>query len=260
MVQPVRDLGRRHGACPGRGQLDGEWHAVEGSGQSADGSDLGLVEDGPRSSRAGPFHEQLRGRVGEDLVRRRVLGGSRERPDVDLHLVGYGERLTAGRQDRDVGAAAQDVVGESGGRIDDMLAVVEEKQQSPVGEVIVKPFANVTFGGGPVHRHAECVGYRDGNLISGVQRRQSHPEDSVREVAQRAGGKSEGEGGLARAARPHEGQQPGLGQESSQGLDHLVAPDERPHDGEQVRGGCGVSGAAMSGGAGGRGLHGAPRG
>ena len=235
MVQPIRDLDRRHGARTRRGQLDGEWHAVQGSGDSADGDDVGPVEDGPRSSRAGPLHEQLRGRIGQDLIHGRVFGGSRERPDVDLDLVGHGERLAAGGQDRDVGAAAQDVIGQSRGRIDDVFAVVEKEQQLPVGEVAVEPLADVAFGGGTVHRHAERVRNRDGNLLCRVQGRESHPEDTIPELRQRMDGESEREGRLAGATWADEGQQPDAGQEGPQRLEQLVAPDERPHDRRQVR-------------------------
>ena len=236
VVQPIRDLGGRHGARTRRGQLDGERHAVQGAGDPADGNDVGLVEDGSRSSRAGTLHEQLGGRIVEDLIRGRVFGWSRQRPDVDLDLVGDGERFAAGGQDRDVGAAAQDVVGQSRGRIDDVFAVVEEEQQPPVGEVAVDPLADVTLGGGTVHRHAERVRDRDRNLISRVHRRQPHPEDTIREVRQRLDGEREREGRLAGATRPDEGQQPDAGQESPERLEQLLAPDERPHDGRQVRG------------------------
>ena len=260
MVQPIRDLGWRHGARTRRGQLDGERHAVQGAGDPADGNDVGLVEDGSRSSRAGPLHEQLGGRIREDLIRGRVLGGSRERPHVDLDLVGDGERFAAGGQDRDVGAAAQDVVGQSRGRIDDVFAVVEEEQQPPVGEVAVEPLADVTLGGGTVHRHAERVRDRDRNLISRVHRRQPYPEGTVREVRQRLDGEREREGSLAGATRPDEGQQPDAGQESPERLEQLLAPDERPHDSRQVRGHRGGRTPTVPRRAVGSGLHAAPRG
>ena len=167
----------------GRGQLDGERHAVQGPGDPADGDDVGLVEDGPRASRAGTLHEQLRGRIGEDLLRTGASsGGASSGPTLTWTSSGTASASRLVARIGDVGAATEDVVGQSRGCVDDVLAVVEKQQQLPVGEVAVEPLADVTFGGGAVHRHAERVRDRDGNLIGGVQRRQSHPEDTIREV------------------------------------------------------------------------------
>ena len=127
--EPFGDLDRRHRRDPGGGELERERHAVEGRAIGADRGQVVRVEHQPGPDGAGPFGEQLRGgvpehRAGRDVRRRRV-----QRPDRHLHLVGDGERLPAGGEHRDVGAVTEDVVDERGGRVDDVLAVVDQEQQ-----------------------------------------------------------------------------------------------------------------------------------
>ena len=134
LVEPGVQLGHRHDPQAGSGQLDGQRNAVEPPADAADNRSGPLVP--------GERHPVLRGAVGEEphglgvadrlhviVVGRRVHG----RNPVDALAVDA-ERLTAGREQRDVRAIPQQRVRELGAGVDDVLAVVQQHQQAPLAD------------------------------------------------------------------------------------------------------------------------------
>ena len=59
---------------------------------------------------------------------RRWAGSGRQRLDRADRLAGYAERLAAGGEDAEPRAAGEERLGEVGGGVDDVLAVVEDEQ------------------------------------------------------------------------------------------------------------------------------------
>ena len=107
------------------------------------------VEHQPGAHGAGPLGEQLRRRVAEHLPWRGALRRRLQRADGDLHLVGDGERLAAGGEHGDAGAAAEDVVDEAGGGVHDVLAVVDQQQHPAPGQEGDEPLADVAVATAP---------------------------------------------------------------------------------------------------------------
>ncbi len=122
--QPVRDLRRAHRPGPGGGQLDRQRQPVQATtdvGHHASGGrrvgDVGPV-------RSGPIDEQ----DGRLLDRQR-----RHRPDL---LAADSQHLPAGRQHRDPGAVRDDRLGQPGGVVEHVLAVVQHQQQLPPAQIL----------------------------------------------------------------------------------------------------------------------------
>ena len=128
------DLGQRQRPQPGRGELDGQRQAVQAAHDLDDRRHRGVVD---REVGAGG-----RGAVGEQ-PHRRVL--ERHRGDA---ASGAGwpsggtastsspmmrQRLAAGGQDAQLRAAAEQLLGQRRGGVDEVLAVVEHQHRVPVG-------------------------------------------------------------------------------------------------------------------------------
>ncbi len=196
---------------------------------------LSAIERQPGAYRAGSFGEQLRRRIGEHLFWRGALGWRVQGADIDLDLVGNSEGLAAGRDDGDAGAAAEDVIDEDGGGIHDVLAVVDQQQHAAPGQERDEPVAEVSGRDGTIHRHAKGVGDRDRHLIGGVHRRQTHAEGTVRIVRGRADDGGQGQGGLPGASGTNEGEQSCAAEELGDGVQLVVAADQRADHVGQVR-------------------------
>jgi hypothetical protein len=112
VAEPARDLGRCHRADAGGGQLHGQRKAVEIAADVRRRLDRDV--GGPR--RPGPLHEQFH-------ARRLVELGQR----VD-HLGRQAQRRPAGGQDAEPGRPRDERAHQLGGRVDDVLAVVEHEQ------------------------------------------------------------------------------------------------------------------------------------
>ncbi|MFI6291544.1 hypothetical protein ACIBEJ_08135 [Nonomuraea sp. NPDC050790] len=127
MVEPGQDLLGRQGAHVGGGQFEGERDAVEAfaepvHGLQVRGGELPVVGDGG-------------GAVGEQPGRLRqlglVLGGGRragQRADAEDVLAGDVQRDAGGGQDGQPGGGAQQVLGEVGAGVDQVLAGVEDQE------------------------------------------------------------------------------------------------------------------------------------
>lgn len=144
----------------------------------------------------------------------------------------------------------EEVVGEGGGRLDDMLAVVQQEEHAAPGAVLGEPYEGVAralFGEGPQLLGA-CPAQHG---VPGAERAQDGLGDGVRVVQggqfrqPDAVGPGVGDGlrgllrqpGLARAAGAEEGDEPGAGEVLAQGRDVAVPADEAGEPGAEVAGG-----------------------
>ena len=121
------------------------------------------------------------------------------------------ERLAARDDQAEVGAGRK-WAGESCGRVEEVLEVVEEQEEVLVGDVLGEA---VVGSDGP-----SCFLEHEGGV---AQRCERHPEDAVGVVVAGCGRGLQGEPGLAGAAGAGEGEQA-----------NVVAGEEREHLGELV--------------------------
>jgi hypothetical protein len=135
-LQAVAQGRQGEGAGLARGQLDGEWQPVE---LAADLGHIGQrVVTGERGAgRARPLDEELDGRVGRQVVRRRR--GRWRRHGQRFHrqrvFQAEPERGAAGRQHLQRGSRGEKRRNEFGHTGDEVLAVVEQKQELARAEV-----------------------------------------------------------------------------------------------------------------------------
>ena len=120
------DLVEAVGPRPGRGELDGERHAVDraaDAGHAFEGGVVGVVR------RAQPFEEQLAGGCRAGVG---ALGGQEQRFERHHELAVDVQRHPARGQHGQLRAVDEQVVDELGDRIEDVLAVVEQQQHPAV--------------------------------------------------------------------------------------------------------------------------------
>ena len=128
VLEPAVDLLDRHGAHPGRGELDRQRQAVKPADDTGHGL-LGEPDARPRGDR--PLAEQLR-RVARLQLAEQVdaLGGDRE-------------RRAAGGEHAQVGRRRDQEGGELGRRLDQVLAVVQDQQARRLREPLRDPRPDV---------------------------------------------------------------------------------------------------------------------
>ncbi len=210
VVEAVEDLRDGEHVNPGRRQLEGERDAGEAGADAGDG--VGILRrqregggDGPR-----PGHEELHRRGTGEFVHGgqviRVRG--HQRRDAILALARDLQPLAAGGEDAQGGAGGEQVVGEGGAGVDQVLAVVEDEERGPGGE---------EGGQGRQHRaarsfpQAEGGGHGDRDARGIGDRREFDKPEALREGGSEVGCKLQGEAGLAAAADTGEGEQPLIG-------------------------------------------------
>ena len=123
IIQPGLDLVRCQRPYPRGSELDTQGDAVEPDAQSLDGLGVGRVDGEPGTRLAGALCEQLD-----------RLGGG-ERRQAPHALSSDAQRFPARRQDRDLRARADHRLGELGDGFEQVLAVVEADQRSPVTQL-----------------------------------------------------------------------------------------------------------------------------
>jgi hypothetical protein len=143
------------------------------------------------------------------------LIGERQRWHPPGHLACDTDLLTAGGENREARAAAQQFDNELAARAEQVLAVIEQQQHQPVGEEAQQ---RLHRGAARLIGQAECS--RDGDRDDGRirDRREVDVPDTVVEFAARFCRDFDGEPRLAGPARTGEGHQSTVGQE----LAHLV--------------------------------------
>jgi hypothetical protein len=105
-------------------------YEVQPGTQRGDRIDVRVPRRGSRVRRAGPVQEQPDGRSAKTA--------HREWPDLPYVLTVNLEPLAAGRQEGDVAGLFQQPLGEDGGSLRDVLAVIQDEQQVPVGQLFDK--------------------------------------------------------------------------------------------------------------------------
>ena len=142
--------------------------------------------------------------MGEGRQGPQIRQGERRRSPG--HLAPHPQGLAAGGQDDDVRAAAQQGGGEAGARVQEMLAVVQDQQQPPLGQL---PGQRDLGRPGLGQRHVEHRRDRLGHQLGTRQRRQLDHVDAVGIAVDQPGRGLVGEPGLAGAAGAGQGEQPG---------------------------------------------------
>src|SRR5207253_2839254 len=98
--------------------------AVQAGAEPGDRGDVRVLPGGGRVGRTGPVQEQADGWSAGTAYR--------ERPDLPHVLTVNLEPFPAGRQQRDVTGLFQQPLGEDGGSLHDVLAVVQDEQAAAV--------------------------------------------------------------------------------------------------------------------------------
>ena len=133
------------------------------------------------------------------------------------------EQLAAGDEQLQVRAGCEQL-GQPFGSLDDVLEVVQEEQQRLVGDVV-----------GESVRGPERLRCGLQHELRVAQRREWHPENTVRIPVGCLGGGLEAEPGLARPARPGQGQQAGVLEQVEHRRELVLPAEERCRRNRQVR-------------------------
>jgi len=256
VIEAFGELRRGQRARPDRGQLDGQRHAVERPADPRHRVGVGLIngEAGHDGGRA--VTEQTHRRRRRDIRDVRVTdgtrGGGREPAGGGTGGVGGGwrprgcrgrdgkgndrpeglavdpERLSARRQDPDARAVGEEPAGQDSGRLNDVLAVVQDQHRVPAGQRAAQPVHRVGQAGvGAVPREpplaqAERVEHRVGHLGRLADR--GEPGEPRRRGQPRRGlGRQPG---LAHPARAGQRDEPLGGQLLQHAGDVVVPADE----------------------------------
>ena len=217
LVETGLEFGEREVADPRRREFDRQRNAVELRTDPVDQLQAVLADDEVGRRRRGASEEQL--------ARLARVGAHRRDPPHPL-AVGA-ERLATGRQDRERLRPAQQVVGDVGGVVDQVLAVVEHDQRRGTIGVLddqigqpAAPLPRATTDQADRHRHLldDLVRIARGTEIG-------QPRSPVVAGA-RVGRHLERDPGLAAAAHAADGHQPMVGQQPIELLDLRSTTDE----------------------------------
>ena len=219
---------RRH---PCGGELDGERDAVQAPADGRDGRRHAVIWQEPRLRGVRPCHEQPDRIVPQHLLHVRVLGGHRQRRHAVHVLAGGAQRLAAGAQHGRAGTGAEDGLGETGGRIDEVLAVVEE-QQEPLRTDGGADTVGRDAGAG--QRQTEHGGHRHRNEIGCRERGELGEEDPVGKRREAGGGRPPARGASCRSPGPGQGDQPMVRHEGRGLTDLDVSADQLRNGGREV--------------------------
>ena len=231
VVQAGRDLPGGEGVEPGRGQLDGQRQAVQGTADAQHRAQGGLVHGEPWPGGRSPVGQQPHRRIGQRPGRGDLPVGDGQRPDRVQHLPGDPQRLAAGGQHRQARAAGEQVVDERGRRGHQVLAVVDHQQQPPVAERLHQPVQG-RHGGGPRRRQQPQLARpeRRQHGLGQVGRVDHRPKfdlpHPVGHPLKQAGRRLGGPPGLAGAARAGQGDQAGAGEGGRDPIQVVAAADE----------------------------------
>ena len=229
VVKPGEEFVHAERADARRRQLQRQRNPVEPPAQPRDGLSVVLVEAETRRGRAGAQGEQLYG------------AGLRQRRDRPDDLAGQHEGFPAGHQDAQPGSGLEQLGGQLGGLVDQVLAVVQDQQHPAgaqrVGQQVGRVHGAVVPDAQDGH---DGVGGRAGAGERGPG--QLDQPDTISEGVHCLGRRLQGQPRLADAARPREGHQPTFVQQRAQ-VGHCRRPaDHVGEHGRQVRPGTGRQG------------------
>jgi hypothetical protein len=218
-VELARYLRGTHRPHPRRGQLDRQRQPVEPPADLGDGALFLPIGGEVWPVGAGALDEQGA----------RVLGWQRRhRPAL---LAVHAERLPAGGQHRHRWAQPHHLVDQPCGRIQDVLAVVEHEQQSPVREVLDHGLLDREALALP---HAQRHGHRVSDRAARAERGELAEPGAVGEPGPLPVGDRHGEPGLADSADSAERHQRRAGQRGDHVRDLLGTANQRGGPPRQV--------------------------
>ena len=240
VVDPGGDRGHRQDAQPRRRQFDRQRQAVQPADDLDHGSDGRAVDDEARAGRGRPLGEELDGRRGHCLRRRRVDRRQAERRHGTEGLTGDVERLPARGEDPDPRASRQQIVDQLRRRRDHVLAVVDDEEHVRLGEggEQASGRVGVVAVGGALQQLGDPVaeGGEDG-LFDAVRlgdRCQLDEPHAVVDSAHPPRGDLVRQSCLAGATRAHERRQPTPLEHGVDPVDLVAASHEAADRGPQV--------------------------
>ena len=131
IVHPGSDLRHRQQPHARRGQFDRQRQPAGHPAQLRRGRSIRIGQFEGRACRTGAQLEQLPGRAGADLQGcSGAAGRNLQRLDRPERLAVHRQRFPAGGQDPQPGTRLQQIVDQSGGRLHDVLAIVEAQQHA----------------------------------------------------------------------------------------------------------------------------------
>ena len=225
VIEAVEDLLRaQHASARGR-ELDRERDAVEPVADPRDRRGRRVVEVEVRPDLAGALDEELHRLVLLQGVETRfVRAGERQARHPPCGFAGHAELLSAGREHDDAGTCEQDPFRDLGGRVDEVLAVVEHHERGLRREMIDE---HVERRAGPAARGRPTAAATALGTSVGVGDRCELDEPRpVGEAFERARRELEREPRLPAAAGTGEREHAGLAEELAQHRELGFAPDE----------------------------------
>jgi hypothetical protein len=230
IFEPCGDQSDGHGPRSCRRQLDGEGYTVELVADS--GYRRGVARGEREVGQAGAVREEPHGIVGHQVFGGRdpvLRKGERAHPPDDLPRDAQG--LPARGEYAQARAGGEERVGEVGGGLDQVLAIVHHQQRLAVLECLDEGLEKRTAR---LLAHPEDAGHRLRNEAGLGERRELHQPRPVRIGRDDAARCLHGQPRLARTAHSCQGQKPGCG-EHPPGLGDLAsAPDETGQRGGQI--------------------------
>lgn len=182
VLQAGEHLVEGEGAHPGRGEFDRQWQPVQALDQLRHrlGVVLGDLEPG-QDGRGAPA-EQLHRRAGEQLPDRGPTARDRrrQRRHHEHLLPGDAQHVAAGRQHADTGRGPEQGVGQARAGVDEVLAVVQHKQQPPAADMAGD---HVEGGAAGLVHQAQRGGHGMGQQLRVAQPGQLHDAHPVAERA-----------------------------------------------------------------------------
>ena len=136
VVESIGDLPDREHLGVGGRELDREREAVELAADLRHGGQPIRVDGEIAPDRVAAVEKEARARVPLDLVRLCGLVGGRERLEREVELAGDAQRDAARCQHADVRALSENLVRKRGAPRCHVLAVVEDQQELPPGELV----------------------------------------------------------------------------------------------------------------------------
>ena len=231
-LQPGRELRSPERRAPGRGQLDGQRHAVQ---PGAHLGDRGRVAFGQRergAGRAGPGDEQAAGLGRGDRADRAVFRQFQRRHRED-EFAGHVQAFPAGGHDADPGALPGQHDRHPGGRSQDVLAVIQHDQQLPVRQ---RPHDACHRVRGILFRYSQRLGDACGDKRGIGEGGQLDQPDAVLEAVGGQRRRPQRQAGLAAASRAGQRHRAGRAQAVQDRGELRPASDQRAH----LRGQAGV--------------------
>jgi basic amino acid/polyamine antiporter, APA family len=230
VAEAARDRVGREYRHAGRGQLERERHPVQLPADLRDRPGAFVIERPPAIDAAGAVDEQpggVRAREAGDAVLHRQGQRGHQPP----RLAGNRERHPAGRKHRQRRALAQQPREDPGDLLDQVLAVVDHEQRVAAVKVGDR---GIQLADPRQRAHSETLDQRrrDGTGVGDA--RELDPPHAAGEGGSATRGRLDGEPGLAHASRSGQRQQPRRRQRGADGLQILLATDQRSELGRQA--------------------------